>query len=310
MAFKKIWLALIIVITGLFIACENQVNPIDKPTPTDQDPAIAITSPTNPRFSGRVGDSKSLTLQMADNEGLGTFTIDASYFLPDGTLDQTFQVSTEALTGKSFSFTYAFTIPNLAPFSSAEYTFTVTDSKGASAQTTASASVLPEPGDPPPFKLLTYEGDSIMNVLGDSLFGFNFSSRQGYPRATGQSIDSLELRMDIVEASNTGQTLFQPVLRSPNNEAVGIDSVFVMTDSSRLNYEQATYNSIYEAFFSANLQRAETPVLEAGMYVIIRLVKSPRPQFALMKINEVFSDGFGTTAVFDKIYFDYKVTTN
>lgn len=308
MAFKKIWLAFMIAGTSLFFACENQVNPIDKPTPTDEDPAIAITSPTNPRFSGRVGVAKSVTLQMADNESLAKFTIDASYFLPDGSLDTMFQVSTEALSGKSYSNTFAFTIPNLLPFSRAEYSFTVEDSKGATAQAKASASVLPEPGDPPPFKLLSYSGDSIMNQLGDSLFGFNFSSRQGYPRTTGQSVDSLELRMDIAEASGTGQGLWQPVLVSPNNDAVGIDSVFVITDSSRLNYQQATYNSIYEAFFSANLQMDKTPVLEEGMFVIIRLVKAPQPQFALMRITDVFNDGAGIN-VFDKVYFDYKVTT-
>ncbi|MCI4668603.1 MAG: hypothetical protein MRZ79_10755 [Bacteroidia bacterium] len=308
MAFKKIWLALIIASIALLFGCEDQVNPIDKPTPTDEDPAIAITSPTNPRFSGRVGDAKSLTLQMADNESLSKFTINASYFLPDGTLDSSTQISTQDITGKTFSFSFSFTVDNRAPFSKIEYTFTVEDSKGATASTKATVSVLPEPGDPPPYQILTYTGDSIMNQLGDSLFGFNLSSRQGYPKTTGQSLDSLNLRLDIIESSGTGQGLWQPTLRSPNNEAIGVDSVFVITDSSRLNYEQATYNSIFEAFFSADLQMDETPVLEEGMYVIVRLVKAPRPQFALMRITEVFNDGAGIN-VFDKVYFDYKVST-
>ncbi len=308
MTVKNFWLAFCVACMSLFIACENQVEPIDRPTPEDQPPAIAIVSPTNPRFSGRVGDSRSLSLQMADNERLKSFTINVTFFRPNGTIDSINQVSQQDLSGKSFSFTFNFTIPNREPYSRIEYTFIVEDSKGATAQTTSTVSVLPEPSDPPPFKTLVYTGDSIMNQLGDSLYGFNFSSRQGFPKTRGQDIDSLRLRLDIVESSGTGQGLWQPVLRSPNNESINIDSVFVITNASRLNYEQANYNSIFEAFFSADLQLDETPVLEEGMYVIVRLVKTPRPQFALMRITELFNDGAGVN-VSDKVYFDYKVTT-
>ncbi|MEO0895965.1 MAG: hypothetical protein AAFY71_06175 [Bacteroidota bacterium] len=308
MTLNRLWIPIAIAMAGLFLACENQVAPIDLPEPEDQNPAIAITSPTNPRFSGRVGESKSVTLQMGDNEMLKTFTIDVAFYNPDGSFDSGNQVSTETLTGKSFTSTFNFDVASIAPFSRIEYTFTVEDSKGATSTTSIDVSVLPEPTDPPIYRILTYEGDSIMNQLSDSLFGFNFSSRQGYPKTMGQSLDTLSLRMDIMESSGTGQGLWQPTFTSPNNEAISQDSVFVITNAARLNYETADYTSIFEAFFSADQQLAETPVLEQDMYVIVRLVKTPRPQFALLRITKVEDDGAGIQ-IFDKVFFDYKVTT-
>ena len=121
-----------------------------------------------------------------------------------------------------------------------------------------------------------------------------------------------QIDRDIEESSRTGNNLFPPVptafapkFASPNNQLLGQDSVFVLTNATRFNYEAATYTSLYQAFFSDALPARETPVLKVGDYVIVRLIKAPQPQFAIMRITEI-NDVVG---VADYVRFDYKVTT-
>jgi len=292
----------------LLVSCENQTNPIDNPVPTDGAPAITIISPDNPRFSLLEGGQATVTLQMADNELLSNLRITETEFAPDGSQVSQGLVTSETLTGNSFVFDFTATVDPIPAYSKLTYTCTVTDSKGQSDSTSFTISVLPGADSPQPYDILVYTDDTLYNSLQDQEYGFNFSSRRALPATTGQNFDAFKLQLDIAENSGSGQGLWVPQLNSPNNESVDQDSSIVLTDASRFNYEEATYNSLFQAFFSAESYYEQTPRLREGDYVIVRLIKTPRPQFAVMNIKKLVDDGPGV-AVSDYIIFDYKVTT-
>ncbi|MEL6134998.1 MAG: hypothetical protein AAFR59_16685, partial [Bacteroidota bacterium] len=272
------------------VSCENQVNPIENPIPVDATPAITIVSPENPRFSLQVGEQAAITLQMADNEALSSLRITETEFAPDGTQVTQGVVETEDIAGNSFTFDFTTIVDTIPPYSKLTYTCVVTDSKGKADSTSFTISVLPGADAPQPYEILVYENDTLYNSLSDQGYGFNFSARSAIPAVTGQNFDAFKLQLDIAENSGSGQGLWVPQLNSPNNEAVDQDSAIVITDASRFNYEEATYNSLFQAFFSAENYYEQTPRLREGDYVIVRLIKTPRPQFAIMNVKELVDD--------------------
>ncbi|MDX1906086.1 MAG: hypothetical protein SF053_03570 [Bacteroidia bacterium] len=286
-------------------ACEEAV-PFEV-IPQDGPPAITVTAPANPRFLKRPGEQTTVTFQLGDNEGLRLFRVvpriynEADSLIGDA-LPQDFD-----LTGNSQPFTYTFTAPALNPYYKIQYNCYAIDLKGAYATTSFWLSILPDPAAPQPYRILTYTSDTVYNKRKGIDYAFNFTSRASLPTTPGQNLDPLRLQMDIAEGSGS-QTAWLPYLNSPANEQLGLDSVFVMTDATRFNYESANYTTIYQAFFADPAPATRTPVLKEGDYVIVRLIKSPRPQFAVMKVTKLFFDGAGIN-VSDYVVFDYKVTT-
>ena len=219
----------------------------------------------------------------------------------------------EDLTGNNIEYVYTDDVPAVGDYYKIRYTCYAVDTKGGFSSAVFWITVLPAPLNPAPFEVLEYTKDSIFNKRSGSLYGFNFSSRKALP-LPGQTPNILDL--DIAENSGTGQGFWYPTIGSPNNDQLGKDSVFVVTDASRFNYEEATYETIYQAFYSdafdSRLDHGVAPkgdeLMEVGDYYIIRLTKAPFPQFAVMKITKIVDDGAGV-AVHDYVVFDYKVTS-
>lgn len=276
--------------------------------PSDMDPAITLLSPSNGSFLVQSGDPISVNFQLADNEALKIFRAvpeiydQADSLLGDG-LPLDFDVA-----GTNTQFTLNLN-PTGPAFYKIKYNCYAIDSKGAFASTFFWVSLLPDPNDPPIYQVLTYTADTLVSSLADSAYAFNFTARTPLPVRPGESLDTLRLQMDIAEISGTGRFSWEPVLTSPNNEALGLDSVFVLTEASRFNYESATYASIYEAYFSDPAPSTETRILAEGDYVIVRLTKAPAPQFAVMAVRALIDTGFGVLGEKDLLVFDYKVTT-
>ncbi|MEO0471627.1 MAG: hypothetical protein AAF206_18500, partial [Bacteroidota bacterium] len=157
---------------------------------------------------------------------------------------------------------------------------------------------------PAPFEVLRYENDSIFNFRSNVAFRFNFTQRNSFPDISGPGN---VLDTDIEESAGS-QGLWEPRLISPNNAFFNRDSVFVLTDASRFNYNEASYETIAQAWFSDPSPASETPVLAVDDIVIVRLTKSPQPQFAVMRITRLEDDGAGLN-VRDRLIFDYMVTS-
>ncbi len=304
---KSGWLSWCVVLLGM-VACTTPTEPVNLPVPTDEDPAITIVSPDNPRFLLRTGESTEITFKLIDRESLALLRLVPMVFDESDNLVVEEDPIDIALSGTETNYVYTINAPTYPPFYKIKYVSYVLDSKGAFAETFFWVSILPPPGDPEVFQVLTYTNDTLVNGLSDSLYAMNLSARQRLPSMPGMDFNSLRLQMDIAETSGSGQGDWEPRLTSPNNNALGQDSIFAITDASKFNYEEATYTTIFEAFFSFAQPSVETPVLSVGDYVIVRLVKAPKPQFAILRIKELVNDGFGVN-VKDLMIFDYKVTS-
>ncbi len=296
---------LMVILTAITWSCNN-AEVTDGELITDQDPAITLITPTNGVFLGRVGTNFQATLQAADNEALKLIRIMAQVYndqdapVGSATILQDFQVS-----GKNVTQPVVITVPSLPAFYRVKYTCFVIDLKGASASTFFNLNVLPEAQSPSNFKLLTYNSDTIFNKLSTKKYAFNFTNRVNLPKAGGQTN---VLDFDIEENSGTGRGAWIPTIGSPSNNQLGLDSVFVKTDLSRFNYDAATYETIYNAFYSDPSPSTLVADLDTAQIIIVRLIKTPRPQFAVMKILGLKNDGGGLN-VKDYVTFDYKVTT-
>lgn len=324
---SNFWKFLLPCLLGLsiFISC-NPDNGPDGLIPEDGAPAITMVSPLNNNFLERAGEKFTVTFQLADNESLKLFRAVAQVYNPsDSIVNFDFIWKDIEVNGTNELVDFEVQVPNnYGPYFKVRFTCYALDSKGEYNSAVFWLSILPEPSDPPIYKVFEYEADTIFNnrngTVGspkrDSVYAFNFTARRRFPTKSdydthgvgpAQLKEILKLEMDVAESSGS-QGIWMPRLTSPSNEALDRDSIFVITDASRFNYENATYNTIYRAYFSDPSPYTETPILEVGNYVIIKLIKSPQPQFAVMKITELIDDG-GGIAVKDQIIFDYKVTS-
>ncbi|MEM6343787.1 MAG: hypothetical protein AAF927_07895 [Bacteroidota bacterium] len=293
---------LIAVLITCFAACREEIEP---PLPADEDPAISLLAPASNNFLKEAGEDIELSLQLYDNEALKLLRVTGRvYSETDSIVGDDFVVTDIDISGTNLNYDLTLTAPNLPAYYKIRYMIYAIDSKGAEASAIAWLTILPTPIDPAPFQVLTYENDFVFNRLLGIGFGFNFTNRETLPNPTNQN----PLELDIAEVSSS-LGAWEPVLESPNNEFFGNDSVFVITDESRFNYNEATYETISQAFFSDPLPSPRTPVLKEGDYVIVRLTKAPKPQFAVMKITTLEFDGGGAGNPRDKLFFDYLVTS-
>ncbi|MDW3651211.1 MAG: hypothetical protein R8P61_29300 [Bacteroidia bacterium] len=299
----------IVLIFGLMLSgilttsCEE--DPLNPTPPEDLPPAIALISPENNNFLIEKTETFSVTLQLADNEALSSFEVDGEIFDTDNALVSSFSEAPQSISGTSQTIIFSGTPPTAAEdYYRIKYTCRAIDAKGVSASTFFWVSVVPPEDPPAEFVVLEFENDSVLTNLVPNRFAFNFTARKMLPTIN----DNNELDFDIKEVSESGRGIFAPQFESPNNMLLGQDSVFVVTNADRFNYEEATHETLSQAFFSDPAPFSKTPPLKVGDYVIVRLTKAPQPQFAIMRINRLVDDG-GGILIQDRVIFDYKVTS-
>ncbi|GAB4415822.1 MAG: hypothetical protein OHK0039_24720 [Bacteroidia bacterium] len=310
----------VLVIFVLSLGGCRQDPPIDDLIPRDGAPAITIAAPANTRLLSLPGVSVTVSFQLADNEALKLFrAVPRIYDQKDSLIGDALPLDFE-LSGQSVAFPFTFTVPALDPFYKIQYNCYVIDAKGAFASTNFWVSILPDPSAPPLYRTLTYTLDTLRHPGSNQNYAFNFTARQKHPltpKAFAQTNSTERLQMDlalkILPFQPSITKSWEPAFFSPNNDVRGLDSAFVVVNASRFNYDAADYNTIYRAFFSDAQPATETPALyslASDDYVIVRLIKAPVPQFAVMRIRQVKDDGLGGIAGFgDFVVFDYKVTT-
>ena len=281
----------------LAFACQKaeRINPF----PQEEIPAISQISPDSNSFIAMFRDSIKVGFRLADKEGLERFKVNKTIFDRDGQIvEGPLEFMDQGLSGEVALVDVNDVVGDYAPFSTIKYDCEVADIAGATAMAIFYVSVVRDTTRLEPFEVKYFEERSLKNLAGGQDHGYNFTSESYFPRTGGQALE-----IDIEELSQ-GET-FSASLRSPNNAILGLDSVFVMTDASRLNFEEATYTTISQAFAAGELFFSQTPRLQENDYVIVRLIKAPDPQFALMRILEV-KDSLGLEG--DLIRFDYKLS--
>lgn len=270
------------------------------PLTNDEAPVITLTSPRTNSTLARVNQRIQIRVFAVDDVGLDFFRVRREALGENGEVLEAAQLVEQTVGTSTFSFEFEEEVPDVENAPKLRYVFEVIDGQGTRASVSFVVSVLPEEA-PPLFRIFGGENQRINSLQAQADVAFNFTSRTSFPAAATNQLDR-----DIEELTPSADESFAAQLRSPNNEAIGQDSVFVMTTAARFNFEEATYLSLLQAYISEPSPQPRTPPLRVGDLVIVRLTKAPQPQFAVMRIKEVINEaGSGN----DYLLFDFKVSS-
>ena len=299
MVFLHRCLGIALILLLCLTACDEETLPGELPS-EDADPAIRLLVPKSPRWLARPGDSIQALIQLADNEGLTQFTVDEIILdSAENVVETNEGLISRSLTGTVTTEDLRTTVRNFPPFYRILYVCEVQDTKGATAQLELRVDITPGEDEAPAIQVFSYTNNRLFAITATTGYAFNFSTQQNFPPPASPNV----LNLDIQEDSRVGS--FDRALISPNNQQIGQDSVFVLTDSSRFNYEDATYLSISQAYAAEPTPIARVEDLEMGDIVIVRLSRAPQVQFAAMKITGVVN----VNGPDDYLIFDHKVTS-
>lgn len=297
---RRIWYGLMAGVCIVISSCHD--DSVNNPLIDEIPPEIRLIVPDSASILAQPGDSLSFTLLLADNAGLDSLRIYREVLGVEGSkLEVRNRVLEVSLNGREAEFTYEVLVPFYPEFTQVFYDIEVLDQKAAADQVRIKVTLLPNDFELSDlsYKVNTYRNKRIYAQLSDSLSGFNFTTQKAFRLPFTFSLD-----VDIAE--NSDQSPFQPQLISPNNDYFLQDSVFVISSTSEINFEEASYQIIASAYYTSDAYHRKTPVLAQDDMVIIRLIKSPNPQFALMWIKGVTDD---VGSMNDLIEFDYKVSS-
>ena len=291
---------LLLLVVGIALSsCHD--DSIFNPLRDVEAPVLQLIKPDSSSLLAYIGEEVDFTLEAADDKGLTLFQI--LYRVEDAggaQLQTSTQLEQMELSETFESIHYSVVIDTFPPFSQITYSFIVEDQRESRDQVDVVVTVLqsesPSTGIYPTF---TYSVRKLWSGASDSLSGYNFSTQQAFP-----SNWENPLSVDITEIS-TGDT-FSAKLSSPNNERLSRDAIFVHLSPTQINYEEADYEDIWSFYQSADIYTSQSPTLESGDLLIVRLTKAPQPQFALMKILSV-QDLPGSAQ--DYLEFEYKVSS-
>ena len=265
--------------------------------PEDTTPAITLVSPTQNNLLAAPNTALTATFKLSDNEALKVFRVVRRVYDTLGTVIGTdfIEVEDTSIQGDKQAFrTLSYTVPNLPYYYKVRLTCYAIDTKGTFSSAFVTVNVVPGPVAPPPYLMESYTNDKLYGKRAINNKHFFSYKYRAYINNT--------LDKDIEETSSLTNADFVRKLISPNNQLAGSpDSVFVITDASRFNYDDANYNYVWEAFYSDPLPKNTTPALEVGDIVITRL--SNKPHFAVMRITSI-NDAPGDAN--DYLVFDYK----
>lgn len=287
----------------LFSACDRMID--TRPIPSDGDPGISLATPDRSNFLRTTNSAVDITLQLTDNEALKILRITESLFSNTGdTLLLDSYAMDESIAGTVLLHPFSYPITTsvqgipITDYYKIKVTFYVLDTKGASAETSIIIDIVPEPGGDPLFPIRGYFGNELIHPN-------TFSGNEDFNFYNPLSSPTNVLDMDIKIVDAAPGPLSGKYLISPNNDARGTDSVFVITDSTRLNYEESTYTTLREAFYAGANINDSVAMPAVGQLLIIRLSKGQFDQFAVMKPTEY---GGGSGGNPEYLRFDYRVT--
>jgi hypothetical protein len=286
-----------------FSGCDRDID--TRPVPRDLDPGIALEVPSRANFTRRVFETVDLTFRLTDNEALKIWRISESLYDTDGNPvveDVHLALADEPIAGEVLVKNYVYNVPFdiggtlVRPYYTVEVKFYVIDSKGASASTSILVDILPPLDLPEPFPVREYldnrmDHPNAFNGRDD----FNFYNPLVSP--------TVDLDKDVMIVDDLPGPLKGKSFISPNNALRGQDSVFVIIEPTRFNYDSCTYTTLKEAWYSGNPIKRKTRMPEVGEYLLIRLAKGTEEQFAVMKPTTI--DPNPSTGY---IEFDFKVT--
>ena len=271
-----------------FSGCDPDANDNPDEPPIDSDPQVTLISPATGYALARIGETVDITFEIHDNELLTNWSATERWISVSGVevLPET-QFEAAVIATNNEERTISYTVPNSVQlYTTIEIRGYARDNKGKEASAIFKINVIPDPDSSIVYELQSYTDDSIYSITTGDDYNFDLINR-----VRGSDLELPAPNRYLRESSIPPAISY--VLSSPITG--GADSVLVTTNTGLFNFEDCTYETIYQAFVTSNRIGKQTDPLSAGDVAILKLPNNPH--FAVFLIKQA-SNGL--------MVFDYK----
>lgn len=277
-----------------FTACDPEKDDIKTDPPVDGNPQVTLLSPASGYALARKGETVTIKFEIHDNELLNQWEATESWKSVSGV---TYQPETRiagqfaAISTTNAIRTISYTVPN-TPALQVYTTITVsayaTDNKGKRAVGKFRINVIPDDNSSTNYAIQSYAGDTVWSITTGTNYAFDLINRR-YGDNTTLPVPNQYIR----EASVPPAIDF--VFTSPIWGST--DSVLVTTNASMFNFDELTYETMWEAYVTSNRIGRKTDPLTVGDVIILKMPNLPH--FAAIRVN-------GLSVADGRMTFDYK----
>ncbi len=275
--------SLLVPVLSLFVVlilagCDPDKDNVNVTPPEDSDPQVTLISPSTGYTLASVGETVEATFEIHDNELLTNWWATERWESVSGV-----QVLAESripgqdavIATQNQERVISYTIPqSVQVYTTIEIRGYAQDNKGKVASAMFRINVIPVSDSTVVYELESYMDDTIYSITTGDDYNFDLINRQ-----RGNDLEIPSPNRYIRESSMPPSIDY--VLTSPISG--GADSVLVTTSSSVFNFEDCTYETIYQAFVTSNRIGPRTDPLSPGDVAILKLPNNPHFAVILVK---------------------------
>jgi hypothetical protein len=277
------FLAFALVAAMLFTGCDPEKDDVNTDPPVDSDPLVTLLSPVSGYALVKKGESISISFEIHDNELLTTWEATDQYTSVSGVVYQPETRITgqyAAISTQNQVRTIQYTVPDLPSvqvYSTIDIRAYATDNKGKRAIAKFRINVLPNDSSATAYSIQEYTTSASL---------FTQSSGGNY------TFDLINFTSGTNSSMPVPNMYLREVSVAPNNDFVfespiwgATDSVLVTTNQSVFNYDDLTYETMWQAFVTSNRIGRLTDPLQLGDIVILKLPNLPH--YAAIKVQGI-----------------------
>lgn len=282
-------LVAVLALTG----CDPDRNDEPDVPPADAFPVVTLVSPSTGYALAKKGETVSMEFEIHDNELLAEWDATEKWIAVTG---QTVLAETpingefSVLSSNSETRTINYMVPQgVQVYTTIEIRAKVKDNKGQSAMALFKINVIPEVDTTTAYEIQEYQGDTIWSITTGDNYNYDIINRMA-----GDDAEIAGPNRYLRESSMPPAIEYK--LRSPIWNTT--DSVLVTTNTGLFNFDELTYETMWEAYVTSNRIGDETDMLNVGDVVILKMPNLPH--YAAFVIRERNPGGCGC------LVFDYK----
>ena len=278
-----------------FSSCDPEKDDVKTDPPIDGDPQATLISPASGYALARRGETVTIQFEIHDNELLTTWEATEKWTSVSGVVYKPVTRITgqyAAISAQNSIRTIQYTVDpssSVQTYTTIEIVGCGTDNKGKQACAKFRINVIPDDNSTTAYSIQEYlTGDTVWCRSTPEDYAFDLINRQHGTNQT-MTVPNMYLR-EVSQSPNTDFVFESPVWGNT-------DSVLVTTNESMFNFDEATYETMWQAFVTSNRIGRRTAQLQPGDVVILKLPNLPH--FAAIRVINL-------SASLGRMTFNYK----
>lgn len=275
--------SLLVPVLTLFVllilaGCDPDADNVNVTPPEDSDPQVTLISPSTGYALASIGETVEITFEIHDNELLTNWWATERWESVSGVevlAESPIPGQEAVIATNNEERVISYTIPpSVQVYTTIEIRGYAQDNKGKQAVAMFRINVIPQSDDTVIYELESYSDDTLYSITTGDDYNYDLILRQ-----RGNDLEIPGPNRYIRESSMPPAIDY--ILTSPIS-GTG-DSVLVTTNTGLFNFEDCTYETIYQAFATSNRIGDKTDPLSPGDVVILKLPNNPH--FAAIHIK-------------------------